>query len=426
MGRFRTLLGITLFWVPLSLVGDGFATLVLPVRIALEADPAWVATAIGAITFVGLIAGMLVQPVAGAISDAVYPRFGRRGPLIVGAALILAALVLFGLVGTLPGIAIAFLLLMVAANVAQAAQQGFIPDRVERGWRGRAAGAKGFADLGGAFLGFLLLGALLADGEIRAPLTAVAVVTIAALVGTLVLVDEPDRTGRDTQIPKVSLASVRSAYRIDVAGHPRFVRAVAARFLFLLGTYAIGRFFLLFIADRLGFDPATAGDEAGWMLAILALATALAAIPSGWIADRRGAVPVMVAGSVVSAAGAVLLVAAGSTPEIVAFGVLLSLGSAAFASANWKLTSDLVPRDEAARYFGIANVGTAGAAAVAGLLGPLADVGRSQWPGLGYGAVFIAGAVAFAASVALALPLRSAVGAAQPEAFAVARKGSNV
>jgi len=58
--------------------------------------------------------------------------------------------------------------------------------------------------------------------------------------------------------------------------------------LFLLGTYAVGRFFLYFVADRLGIPRLQAADEAGSLLAGLALATALASPAAGWLADRHG------------------------------------------------------------------------------------------------------------------------------------------
>src|SRR4051794_973654 len=149
MDRLRTLVGITIFWVVLSLLGDGFATLVVPVRLSGLVDPAWAASVIGLVTFVALIAGMVVQPLGGALSDALYPRWGRRGSLAVSALLIVGALAAFGAAPGVSGVLLAFVLLTVAASLAQAVQQGFLPDRIEPRWRGRAAGAKGLADLGG-------------------------------------------------------------------------------------------------------------------------------------------------------------------------------------------------------------------------------------------------------------------------------------
>src|SRR4051812_20831688 len=269
MDRLRTLVGITIFWVVLSLLGDGFSTLVVPARLTELVDPAWAATVIGLVTFLALIAGMIVQPLGGAISDAVYPRFGRRGPLAAATILIIVALGALATARGVGGVLAAFVLLAVAASLAQAAQQGFLPDRIEPRWRGRAAGAKGLADLGGAFLGFLLLGALIANGNTASAVLVVAMLVLATVVATIVLVREPDRQAR--RAPGFSLAA---AYRLDTRAHPAFVQAVAARFFFLLGTFAVGRFFLLFVADRLGLDPAAAGAEAGGILAALTLISA--------------------------------------------------------------------------------------------------------------------------------------------------------
>jgi CrcB protein len=166
VSRIRTLVGISVFWLGLSALGDSFSVLVVPVRLASLADPGSLATTIGLITFAGLLAGMLIQPLAGAISDALYPRIGRRGMLAVGAVLIVATLLAFGASGNIAGVFAAFVLVQIAASVAQAPQQALLPDLVTEGRRGVAAGLKGLADVGGAFVGFLVLGLLLATGDV--------------------------------------------------------------------------------------------------------------------------------------------------------------------------------------------------------------------------------------------------------------------
>ena len=54
---------------------------------------------------------------------------------------------------------------------------------------------------------------------------------------------------------------------------------------------------------------------------------------------------------------------AGSALQLFLFGGLMALGSAAFAAANWALTADVAPPHEAARFLGLANIGTTGAEA---------------------------------------------------------------
>lgn len=75
----------------------------------------------------------------------------------------------------------------------------------------------------------------------------------------------------------------------------------------------------------------------------------------------------------------------------------MAVGSALFGVAIWATLVDLAPGTEAARYLGIANIGTAGAAAAAGLFGLLIDATDALAPGSGYLALFGAAAVAFAA-----------------------------
>ena len=125
----------------------------------------------------------------------------------------------------------------------------------------------------------------------------------------------------------------------------------------------------------------------------------------------------MAAGAVLSAGGAVLMAGAGTTWQFVASGALLSIGTATFVAANWSMTTSTIPRTEAARFMGIANIGTAGAAAVAGLFGPVIDVSRALVPGLGYAAVFVSAAVAFVVTLLVVRPLvesrRSTLGEAE-------------
>jgi MFS family permease len=106
----------------------------------------------------------------------------------------------------------------------------------------------------------------------------------------------------------------------------------------------------------------------------------------------------MLIGALLSAAGVGLLITATSSWDILLFGGLMAVGSATFSTANWALVADLAPPAEAARFLGLANIGTAGAAAAAGLLGPVVDWANASSPGDGYTTLFVAAIVAFLAS----------------------------
>jgi MFS family permease len=403
MRRLRLLFGISIFWLGLSTLSDGITTLVLPSQLLTLTDEASQATTLGLLTFVGLLVGMLVQPIAGTLSDRLRPRWGRRGSLAVAVALILASLAAFGLAPGLIGLCLAFVLVQVAASAAQASQQGFIPDLVPSHARGTASGFKGLMDISGALVGFALLGQLLEGGQTGPALFAVAVVIVLTFLLTVALVREPTSPA----IPITRRVTLVDAFRLDFQQHRAFVRLVICRFLFLLGAYTVSRFWLFFIVDRLRLDPEHATGEAGTLLAGLALVTVIASVPAGWAADRFGRMPLMLCGAALSVAGVLLLIVADNPLSIFLFGGLMALGTAAFSGANWALTADLVPAHESARFFGLANIGTAGAAAVAGLSGPLVDWANGAQPGLGYTTLFLFAAGMFAASGVVLLAIKA-------------------
>ena len=102
----------------------------------------------------------------------------------------------------------------------------------------------------------------------------------------------------------------------------------------------------------------------------------------------------LLAGGVLAAIGIALVPASGSISGLVAGGVLVALGTAAFASASWAMLADLAPRADAGWLLGVANLGTAGAAAAAGAFGILVDA-AGFGPAFGVAAAFalVAGVV---------------------------------
>lgn len=402
MGRqTRLLFGISIFWLALSVLFDGINTLVLPVQVNALASQNNQATLLGLLTFVGLLVGALVQPIAGTFSDALKPFLGRKGFIGLGLLLSLFSLFLFAVFQSLAGVMLGYLAVQISASIAQAGQQGLLPDLVDANRRGMASGMKGFMDLTGAMLGFILLGQFLGSGKV---LTAIGIIGAILVVAYLlaVLLTPEDQPARVTE-PRTKPVSLTKIFRFDLTQQDTFVRLILARFLFLLGIYGTGRFLLFFVADRLRLSMEQAAEQAGALLAGLALITMLASPLTGWLADRIGRVPLMVAGAVCSAISALMLVWANSAGEILLFGGLMSLGSAAFAGGSWAMLADVVPKHQSARFFGLANFSTAGAAAAAGLFGPLIDWSDRVSPGMGYSVLFILASIAFLTS---ALPLK--------------------
>ena len=407
----RVLIGVSVLWLPLSMLFNSVQSLVLPVYVVRFVPRTQQATALGLLLFVGLAAGALVQPLVGAYSDRLRQmRWGRRQPLIVvGTLATLAFLAGFGLASNLWALAAAYVSVSVAAGIAQAGLQGLMPDLIPAQRRGGASGLKGLLELSGSLVGFSVAGVLIKKGNPGGALVAIGMLLVLGVLGTLALVREGRRTRLDgvaetrTQVtpnagPVTTLARESAQERLpepDPASGPRgqFVRVLASRFLFLLGVYGIGHFLLFFVQSRLHFATATAAAAAtGGLFAGLTLATAIMALSGGFLSDRIGRVPVLWVAAATSALGTLLLIPASSLGGIFAGGLIMSIGSGLFASANWALSADLTPKGNGGRFFGLVALATGGATAVAGLLGPVVDH-------LGFTALFLVAAGAFAGSV---------------------------
>jgi MFS family permease len=408
MSRIRLLLGIGIFWLSLGMLYQGIGELVLPSY--LLHVPGFGATTLGLITFVGLLAGISVQPLAGALSDQLRARWGRMPIIVAGVGLVLIATLSLASVQTWEGIFFSYVLVHVAAGIAQAGQQALLPDRLPARQRGTGAGIQAFMAFGGLMLGIALLGHVASRGGVNRALLVVGATLVGTLGLSMALLREgsqwaPNRGWID--LWKAIRVAVRlggqDAYRLDITRHKEFTRLVAARFLFLLGVFAVQRSLLPFVANRLALDPAQATTQSNTLLAALALIAAIFSPVAGWAADRLGRVPLMIAGAVIAACGTILLTLTRHSWQMLACGGLLACGLAAFICANWALTADIVPKGQAARFMALANWGTAGAVACAGLFGLLIDGGNQIAPGGGYIACLAASALTLLSSV---LPLR--------------------
>src|SRR5215207_6754323 len=123
MRSIRLMLGISVMWLALSMLSDGLNTLLMPSYLLAWTAEETQATPLGFTTFIGLVLGLFVQPVAGTLSDRLYARWGRRSMVAAGVGLVVVALWLLALRLSLPFLVISYLLIQVSANIVQAAQQ---------------------------------------------------------------------------------------------------------------------------------------------------------------------------------------------------------------------------------------------------------------------------------------------------------------
>lgn len=378
---------ITLLGFALTALWQALHTIILPIMVQDFVGDAEKNTYLGLLTFVGLILAMLAQPIAGAISDRSGFKMGRRRPYILLGCLL--TVVLLSGIGLAPSFIILFTtycLLQISSNTAQGPYQAFIPELVPEGRRGTASGVKTLLEIVGG-VAVLYPIAILMDnyfaGEgslwLWAALTALGVTLLAVMAATVLLVKEPPAVAAPRQS---LLKTLYKPFKIDLRANRNFLWFLASRLLVFMAFATIQQFALNFLTDVIGVaNPA----EATAQFSITAVVGMLVVVyPAGRLSDRFGRKPIGITAGLLAALGvAIIFMSHSYTAIIVAAGVL-GVAVGAFNSTNWALATDLVAKGEEARYLGLANVATAGGAALARLIGPVIDFFNKATAGLGY------------------------------------------
>ncbi|MCJ7514387.1 MAG: MFS transporter [Dehalococcoidia bacterium] len=400
---------ISIFAAALSVLWPSLHSIIIPLRLLDFAPEAQKNTYLGLLTFVGSMIAVFVQPLAGALSDRFGSRWGRRRPFIfVGTLLALLFLPSIGISGSFLFLLIGYCLLQVATNIAQGPFQAFIPDLVPHGRRGVASGAKGLAEILGG-VAFLRLVAYFMDNYtssgsdkwLWAAIGFLGLMLLAAMTATVLTVKE--QPSSSTGEPS-ALKTLAGAYKIDTKGNPGFVWFLVSRLFILMAMVVLQTFALYFIMDVID-HPNPAGVAADLLITV-GVFLILAVYPAGQLSDRFGRKPVILFSGFVGIAGVLVLLVSRSYVGTLVCGGLMGLSAGAFLSTNWALATDLVPAGEEARYLGLTNIATAGAGALARLIGPVIDFFNTRQSGLGYSVMLLVCILYFAIGSAAVIPIK--------------------
>jgi len=391
---------INAYWFGLAFMWNSLHPIILPAILLNFVPEKLKNTYLGGLTFLGLILAMIVQPIAGAISDHSTFRWGRRRPyILIGTLLDFVFLLVLGLAGNYWVLFAGYILLQVSSNVAHGPAQAFIPDLVPENRRGIAAGVKNLADMGGLVAASLVAGRLMGRQDPALAFVVIGLLLLVTMLITLFGVKEEPLVGRRTYAP-----TVRDTLRVDVQRYPDYLWLIASRFLILLGLYAVQGFAQYFVHDVLkASNPA---QVTGDLMFSIGLALMVLVFPAGYLSDRIGRKRLNVVAGLLAALGIFLLLFATDYTRLMIFGTIIGTGTGIFVSVNWALATDLIPKREAGKYLGFSNLATAGAGATSRLGGPLIDFFNARQPGQGYSLLFVLACLCVLAGTALLAKVR--------------------
>lgn len=329
--------------------------LLLTLRLtAIAGDDA--AGAFGVVAGVGALVALVVNPVAGRISDRTVSPLGRRRPWILGGAVGGAvALVLLGVTTEVWQVVLLWCLVQALLTFQGAATGAVVADQVPAARRGGVSGLIGMTIAVGPLVGLGMVNGFAAGS--LAQWIAVAVVTaLAGVIAVLLLRDVP---GTATAEPW-NLAALVRTFWIDPRRYPAFGWACVVRF-FVTCAYAGNTYYSFYLLQRFGVSQERLGDLVLQLTLLSIVLIAVGSVVVGYLSDLlRRQKPFVVFSGVVAAIGLTLLAVAPSLTYVFVSAGLLGVGTGAFVAIDLAMCVRLLPSDtDTGRDMAIANTANA-------------------------------------------------------------------
>jgi MFS family permease len=316
---------------------------------------------LGVVTGIGALVAIIVNPLAGALSDRTRLRlfgrtYGRRHCWTVAGGVIgVLSLVSLADAPNLLRITLGWAGAQLGLNIMLASLTAAVPDRVPVSQRGLVSGWIGMPQALGLVVGAILVTAVVTE-------TGPGYLLIA--LGLVVLVTPFVFRTPDDPLGEVPIA--RTRWRLDLRANPDFAWAWGTRFLVQLGN-ALGTLYLLYFLS----DAVKLADPDGGLLMMILLYTVgmiSTAMLGGWLSDRLGRRKIFVIWSGVLIAIAAMLLGLWPTwPVALVASVLFGAGYGVYLAVDTALITQVLPAaTDRAKDLGVINI----AAAAPQVLGP--------------------------------------------------------
>lgn len=361
--------------------------------------------ALGTLSLLGLVVAAAVQLGAGSLSDR-DTRLGKRLPyLLVGTVGLATMTVLFGVATSFFSLLIVIVAMQMFGNFAQGPANALIIDHVPSNRRGEAAGILNLFRLVGA--GTLTVTVLQfmsrydADDSPEWLWYSIALMIVVLLVSVswTILATRPvnglfipsfKRRPPENDLPQQSDSRSNTGIRIS---RSYFAFLVALAFT-IAAMSSMQIYALFFLQDVVGLEnPA---DGADILVVIIVLSAGITVIPAGYLADRMGRTNLFLIAGATGVTASILLLFVGSIGPVLAIGVVIGISVGLFMTLTWAVANDLVSRASAAKELGYTSIATLAGAAASRLAGIGIDELNDVSENLGYKAILIAVATAFA------------------------------
>jgi len=323
----------------------------LPEQVA-AIDPAAKVSDLAVVTGAGAAVALVVNPLAGALSDRTRSRLGRRRPWVLGGGVLGAlALLSLGAQTTVTGVAITWCLAQLCLNTLLAALIATVPDQVPPEQRGLISGVVGLAQPLGVAIGVALVSRI-----VTSPAPAYDIIAATLLVTTLGCV-AAIREPSPPSTPRPWSGWLRGFW-VSPRRHPDFAWAWLSRLLVNL-SQALGIGYLIyFLQDVVRLPRDQAAQGVSLLVAVYTGSLLLTVVVSGWLSDRlRRRKIFVVAAAAAIALGTGLIAAWPTWSAAVIAAIVQGMGFGVYVAVDVALITQVLPTTTSrAKDLGVLNI----------------------------------------------------------------------
>ncbi len=307
-------------------------------------------------TVVGVLAAVITNPIAGALSDRTTSRLGRRRPWFIAGSLLSAVTLAFmANSASFVALVVWWAIFHIAANAILAGLSAVVPDQVPVRQRGTVSAFVSLSLPLGAVIGALLV-TRVAKSTQMSYYIFIGLLLIVMMLFILVLRDKPLPK---EAAPRFHLGAFLAGFWVNPVKYPDFGWAWLTRFLVYLSYFTALGYLLYFLQDAVHYQKAAQGVTTFQI--ILTGTLLLASVMSGMLSDRLQRRKVFVIGASLVIALSFLMLAFFQTWLAVELaGAVLGIGFGAYLGVDIALITQLLPSANArGKDLGVINIANA-------------------------------------------------------------------
>lgn len=332
--QFLLSLANTIIWLSILPI----STILLPLQIA-ALDAAHRFSNLSIATTVGVLAAVITNPIAGALSDRTTSRLGRRRPWLLGGTILSAITLAFmANASNFVMLVVWWATFHIAANALLAALSAVVPDQVPVRQRATVSSFVSLSLPLGAVIGAVLVTKVVKTTQLSYYLFAAALLVV-MLLFALLLRDTPLHKA---EAPRFKLGAFLAGFWVNPARYPDFGWAWLTRFMVYLSYYIALGYLLYFLQDAVHYKNAAQGVTTFQI--ILTGTLLVASITGGILSDRLQRRKVFVMSASVILAGSFLILAFFQTwPAVELAAAILGIGFGAYLGVDIALITQVLP-----------------------------------------------------------------------------------